>query len=139
MPNVGATDSGTITSSSGSGASEGNTAVVGSNGVSVALIGLANAVRQGLVTVIVPSGAATSGNGLVVPLPAEMVATPSGARSEVRVTLSDGRPMPAWLRYSSDDHSLVLGAVPDGAYPLRLLVTVGNQQTVLQISEAATK
>jgi len=113
--------------------------VVGSNGVSVALIGLANAARQGFVTVVVPAGTATSGNGLVVPLPTEILASAPTARSEVRVTQADGRPLPAWLRYSAEDHSLVLGAVPDGAYPLRLLVTVGNQQTVLQISEAATK
>jgi hypothetical protein len=137
MPGIDAAGSGT--SSSGSSTDGANTAVVGSNGVSVALIGLANAARQGFVTVVVPAGTATSGNGLVVPLPTEMLAATPAARSEVRVTQADGRPIPSWIRYSAEDHSLVVGAVPDGAYPLRLLVTVGNQQTVLQISEAATK
>jgi hypothetical protein len=55
------------------------------------------------------------------------------------VTQADGSPLPAWIRYSLEEKSLVLGAVPDGAYPFRLMVTIGDQKTLLQVSEAGAK
>jgi len=113
--------------------------VVGANGVSVSLDGLASSSQQGLVTAIIPAGAAISGRALMVPLPVEMVLTAPGAGAAVRVTQADGSPLPAWIRYSMEEKSLVLGAVPDGAYPFRLMVTIGDQKTLMQVSEAGAK
>lgn len=91
---------------------------------------------QGLVTVQVPAGTATGGNGVVVALPPETVA---GNTSQVQLTMADGRPLPTWLRYDTQSNALVLAAVPDGAFPLALVLRVGNQRTVLQISEDSVR
>jgi len=125
--------------SSNAGSSKGFAPVVGANGVSVSLDGLASSSQQGLVTAIIPAGAAISGRALMVPLPVEMVLTAPGAGAAVRVTQADGSPLPAWIRYSMEEKSLVLGAVPDGAYPFRLMVTIGDQKTLMQVSEAGAK
>jgi hypothetical protein len=125
--------------SSNAGSSKGFAPVVGANGVSVSLEGLASSSLQGLVTAIIPAGATISGRALMVPLPVEIMPSAPGAGGAVRVTQADGSPLPAWIRYSMEEKSLVLGAVPDGAYPFHLMITIGDQKTLLQVSEAGAK
>lgn len=92
--------------------------------------------QTGLVAIILPPGTATSGTGAVVPLPTELSSSNgSTAPLQAKVTLANGRPLPAWIRYSAEDHTLVLGAVPDGSFPLQLVMVSGGQRSVMQISE----
>ncbi len=88
-------------------------------------------VAAGLVAITVPLGTATSGLGVVVALPAELAAS----STPIQVTLGDGSPLPAWIRYTPEDNSLVIAAVPEGGFPIQLMAMVGNTRALLQISE----
>jgi hypothetical protein len=103
--------------------------------VSVSTISSPSQQVTGLVAVLVPSGTATAGSGLVIALP-EQVVTPAAAGAAVQVTLPNGGPLPAWVRYDAATQTLVTSAVPAGAFPLSVVVTVGGQSTVVQISES---
>jgi hypothetical protein len=103
--------------------------------VSVNTINQAAQQLPGLVTVLVPGGTATAGTGLVISLPEAVVAPAQQGALTVSVTTADNQPLPAWIRYEPSTQSLVTGAVPAGAFPISVLVRVGEQVTVIQISE----
>jgi hypothetical protein len=92
----------------------------------------------GIVAVLVPAGTATAGLGLVIALP-EQVFTPAAAGGTVQVTLPNSQPLPNWIRYDAATQTLVTSAVPEGAFPLTVVVTVGGQSMVMQISESQSK
>ena len=106
-----------------------------SSGVVVSTISSASVQVPGLVAVLVPTGTASSGTSLVIALP-EQVVTSAAAGASVQVTLSNNEPLPEWIRYDAATQTLVTSAVPAGAFPLSVLVTVGGQSTVIQISES---
>jgi hypothetical protein len=123
-------------SSSSSGSSSAGSAGGGSSaGVSVSTISSPSQQVTGLVAVLVPSGTATAGTGLVIALP-EQVMTPAASGAAVQVTLPNNQPLPDWIRYDAATQTLVTSAVPAGAFPLSVVVTVGGQSTVVQISES---
>jgi len=64
------------------------------------------------------------------------VVTPDAAGGTVQVTLTNNQPLPDWIRYDAATQTLVTSAVPAGAFPLSVVVTVGGQSTVIQISES---
>jgi hypothetical protein len=72
----------------------------------------------------------------VIALP-EAIVPPSQDANAVNVSLPDSQPLPAWIRYDATTQSLITGAVPAGAFPISVLVTVGSQSTLVQISETA--
>ena len=113
-------------------------AVGSSSGVSVNTINTPSQQVNGLVAVLVPAGTATAGSGLVIVLPEQVVA-PAVAGSSVQVTLPNNEPLPAWIRYDAATQTLITSAVPTGAFPLSVMVKVGGQSTVIQISELDSK
>ncbi|WP_304441715.1 S-layer family protein [Limnohabitans sp. G3-2] len=129
----------TVLASSSAGASSagsaGSAGGGSSAGVSVSTISSPTQQANGLVAVLVPAGTATAGSGLVIALP-EQVLTPAASGAAVKVTLPNSEPLPAWIRYDAATQTLVTSAVPAGAFPLSVVVTVGGQSTVVQISEA---
>jgi hypothetical protein len=112
-------------------------AVRSSSGVSVSTISPSSVQVPGLVTVLVPTGTSTAGSGFVIALP-EQVVSSGAAGVSVQVTLPNNEPLPAWIRYDAATQTLVTSAVPAGAFPLSVVVTVGGQSTVIQISESQT-
>jgi len=64
------------------------------------------------------------------------VVAPAAAGGTVQVTLTNNQPLPDWIRYDAATQTLVTSAVPAGAFPLSVVVTVGSQSTVVQISES---
>jgi hypothetical protein len=129
LPSVSARPSSAAVSSGSSSSSS------SSSGVSVSTINAPSVQMPGLVTVLVPAGTATAGSGLVIALP-EQVVTPAAAGGTVQVTLPNNQPLPDWIRYDAATQTLVTSAVPAGAFPLSVVVTVGGQSTVIQISES---
>ncbi|WP_233200892.1 S-layer family protein [Limnohabitans sp. G3-2] len=128
----------TVLASSSAGASSAGSAGGSSSaGVSVSTISSPTQQVTGLVAVLVPAGTATAGSGLVIALP-EQVVTPAASGAAVKVTLPNSEPLPAWIRYDAATQTLVTSAVPAGAFPLSVVVTVGGQSTVVQISESPT-
>ena len=93
----------------------------------------------GLVSVLVPAGTSTGGTGLVIALPESVITGPQFADLPVSVSLPNGQPLPSWIRYDSQNKTLVTEAVPASAFPLSVVVTVGGQSTLIQVSESQEK
>ena len=85
--------------------------------------------------VLVPSGTATAGTGLVIALPEPALNAASETGAAVKVTMADNQPLPSWIRYDAETQTLSTTAVPPGGFPMSVMVTVGNQTTLVQISE----
>lgn len=91
-----------------------------------------------MVTVTVPRDTATSGSGFSFPLPEQLAQAASAtAGTAVIVTTLTGDPLPAWLRFVPETNTFVATAVPDGQFPIQVLVIIGGQRTVIVISERA--
>jgi hypothetical protein len=101
--------------------------------VTVATVRGASAVDSGIITVSVPKGTATSGTGFSFKLPAELLA--SAGASVLRITSPTGDPLPTWLKFDSTANEFVASAVPDGSFPMQILVTFGQRRSTLVISE----
>jgi hypothetical protein len=86
-----------------------------------------------VITVSVPKGTATSGTGFSFQLPAELLAL--AGSDAVQVTTANGQPLPAWLKFDSATNAFIASAVPDGSFPMQVLVIIGNRRTTLIISE----
>ena len=87
-----------------------------------------------MVTVTVPKDTATSGSGFSFPLPAQL-AQAASAGTVVTVTTLAGTPLPEWLQFVPESNTFVAFAVPDGAFPIQVVVLIGSQRTVVVISE----
>ena len=62
------------------------------------------------------------------------------AEVEVTATQADGSPLPAWLRFERQGRRFVASAaVPAHELPLRLVVTVGGQRTLVVLTVASAK
>jgi hypothetical protein len=95
--------------------------------------------EAGVVTVSVPKETATSGAGFTFPLPAQVAEAAEASSAQIRVTTVSGGALPGWLRYVPESKSFVASAVPDGAFPIQIIVSVGSIRTTVVISERAEK
>jgi hypothetical protein len=91
---------------------------------------------NGLVSVLIPSGGATAGSGLRIALPEAVTLNAQSADLTVSVSLPNNQPLPSWIRYDAQIKTLVTDAVPASAFPLSIMVTVGGQSTLIQVSES---
>ncbi len=69
-------------------------------------------------------------------MPAKIAETISN-QSTLQITTLQGAPLPSWLRYDVDTKSFTVSAVPNGALPMQVLLTIDGQQTVVEINERA--
>jgi hypothetical protein len=106
------------------------------SGVSVSLVREPSVQQTGIITVSVPKEMATAGAGFTFPLPEQAVAG-TAANAPIRVTTIAGGPLPAWLRFVPATRTFVAAAVPDGAFPVQVAVTVGTHRSTVVISERA--
>jgi len=88
----------------------------------------------GLITVLLPKEMATSGSGFSFPIP-EQVLDSAQVSSPMRVKLQNGSDLPHWLRYEHQSKAIIATAVPEGAFPLQISVTVGSVVSTIVISE----
>jgi len=119
--------------SSGAGASSGTAAGTGPSGISISLVREPSVQQSGIINVSVPKEVATSGTGFAFGLPDQVVGTQANA--PVTVTTASGQPLPGWLKYVPETKSLSASAVPDGAFPMQVIVTVGGKRSTIVISE----
>jgi hypothetical protein len=123
--------------SGGSAASGGTIAASGtanSSGVTVDVKGSQQQDVSTMVAVSLPKGASTTGTGFSFVLPESVRAT-AGEGVSVQATLVDGSALPAWLKFDRANLQFEATAVPDGAFPMQLALTIGDQRVVLVISE----
>lgn len=132
--------SGATNSESQSNASaEAGTAGAATGGsVTVSLVQQPTTLSNGMVTVTVPKDTATSGSGFSFPLPEQLAqAATATASTAITVTTLKGDPLPAWLQFVPESNTFVASAVPDGAFPIQVVVIIGGQSTIVVISERA--
>jgi hypothetical protein len=116
-------------SSSTSGQSQGTTPGV------VVEVGQASAEDQlsRLIQVFVPKDAATSGTGFAFAVPEDW--QKDIADYGLQATRMDGSALPAWLKWDATTMRFVASAVPDGAFPLQLRITIGAKHAIVVIAE----
>jgi hypothetical protein len=90
--------------------------------------------ENGAVSVSLPKGTLAVREGFSFLLPTKIAETISN-QSTLQITTLEGAPLPAWLRYDVDSKMFVVSAVPDGELPMRVLVSIDQQQTVVVIYE----
>ena len=125
-------------SSSGSGSGSGTTGTAGSTGsggVSVSMVREPSVQQGGIITVSVPKAMATTGSGFSFPLPTQIAEVASD--TNIQVTTISGQTLPAWLKYDPEAKTFTASAVPDGAFPMQVVVTIGGNRSTIQISARA--
>jgi len=118
------------------GARSGNDAYTDSH-ITVSLVRAPANGRPGMVSVELPAQIATPGMPFRFPLPAEL--SQAAATTPVQVTLSNGAPLPSWLRYVPIEKSFVANSTPAGALPLEVLVRIGDRSWTVLISGRTRK
>jgi hypothetical protein len=87
-----------------------------------------------MAAVSLPKGTSTSGTGFSFELPSnirDLVQTPGN----VQATLPNGAALPAWLKFIAQSLRFEAAAVPDGAFPLQVVMQLGTQRVLVVISE----
>ena len=107
-------------------------AATGGN-VSVSLVRPPSQQESGIISVTVPREMATAGSGFSFPLPPQVTESTS-QNAAVSVTTMSGGPLPQWLRFIQESRTFVASAVPDGAFPMQVIVTTGGISTTIVIS-----
>jgi hypothetical protein len=72
--------------------------------------------------------------GFEFKLPTDVVPA-SAAPSSVQVTLSNGNPIPNWLKFDPVAAKFSAQSVPEGAIPLEVKVSVAGRETAIVVSE----
>jgi hypothetical protein len=105
-----------------------------SAGVSVEVQARPEAQTADMVAVSLPKNTTMSGMGFAFVLPASLT---EGVPSQNAVTakLSNGNPLPDWLQFNAQTMTFTASAVPDGAFPMRVLVTIGEREVIVTIFE----
>jgi trimeric autotransporter adhesin len=87
-----------------------------------------------MVVVTLPKGMSTSGTGFSFEWP-ESVRSQAANNPNVRASLTDDSPLPAWLKFDAQTWRFEASAVPANALPLSLSLTFGTQRIGGMISE----
>ena len=126
-----------VTDSSSSSTSAGGSASVGggtSAGVMVDVNSSATTASSLIAAVTLPRGMATAGTGFSFELPASVREMAQQA-PEVLASLPDGSPLPTWLKLDVAALRFDASAVPDGAFPMQVVMVLGPQRVLVVISE----
>ena len=91
---------------------------------------------NGLVTVILPLGSANAATGMVIGLPQEVTTAAQNTNTQVLATLPNGQALPSWIRYDSAQKAIVTGADARAAFPITVVLNVGDQRTLIVLSES---
>ena len=105
-----------------------------SAGVVVELRTVPTESQSGLITVSLPKGASGSPAGFSFPLPEQVVSTAT-PEATITASLPNGAPLPTWLRFDPASRSFIASVVPTDALPISVIVTVGNIQTTVVVTE----
>ncbi|MBV5329898.1 MAG: filamentous hemagglutinin N-terminal domain-containing protein [Chlorobium sp.] len=114
----------------------GNNAVIitPSTGIIIQLVSQASSTNTGSIMVGVPKVLTRPGSSFSFPLP-EHVSSAAERDGEVKVSLANGNPLPAWLRYMHASRTFVANDVPAGSMPITVLVSVGSMVWTVEIAE----
>jgi hypothetical protein len=87
--------------------------------------------------VSLPKGTSTMGAGFSFELSETVraLAQQEGQTTQPQALLPTGAPLPSWLKFDPERLRFDASAVPDGAFPLQVVITVAGQRVVVVISE----
>jgi hypothetical protein len=124
-------------SSSSSGGALGAGGGANSSGVVVDMRSGQAASTNAMVAVSLPKGMSTAGTGFSFELPESirMAAQQAPPDTRVQASLPDGSVLPSWLKFDPERQRFDASAVPDGAFPMQVVVSVGSQRVVVVVSE----
>jgi hypothetical protein len=90
-----------------------------------------------MAAVSLPKGTATGGAGFSFELPetVQSLVQQQGQTAQPQASLTTGAPLPAWLKFDPQRLRFDAGAVPDGAFPLQVVLTIAGQRVIVVISE----
>jgi len=90
-----------------------------------------------MAAVSLPKGTATSGAGFSFELPETVraLAQQEGQTTQPQASLPTGAPLPSWLKFDAERLRFDASAVPDGSFPLQVVITVAGQRVIVVISE----
>jgi hypothetical protein len=106
-----------------------------SSGLTVDLLDSPDTSTVGLIAVSVPKETTTAGTGFSFEVPQEISTMSQQQEVSVEVTLETGAPLPSWLNYQEDTGKFTSASVPDGAFPITVIMKIGSQQVAVVISE----
>jgi len=121
----------------GTGGAGSRPASAADSNVDISMLELATARLPGTVLISVARQVVLSGEGFSFTLPPALDDPPVDD-DDVRVTLTNGAPLPTWLRYSRATRSFKATAPPAGALPLDVQVRVGSRRWTVRITERMT-
>ena len=107
--------------------------------ITVSLESMPNTSQNGIIVVSVPRDNATSGEGFSFSLPKQLNEMAQKTNTPAKVTMTSGEALPSWLEFDAETMSVKSGAVPTGAYPIEVSVSVGSDTFIVVISEKATE
>jgi hemolysin activation/secretion protein len=109
----------------------------GNDSISVSLVSQASKQQMGLINVMVPKNMATTGSSFSFQLPAQMNETATGSKP---LRVHGGKPgkwVPYWLKFNQKTRTFTATAVPKGALPAQVVVTINGHSSTIVISERA--
>ena len=81
-------------------------------------------------------GSANAATGMVIGLPQEVTTSAQNTNTQVLATLPNGQALPSWIRYDSVQKAIVTGADARAAFPITVVLNVGEQRTLIVLSES---
>ncbi len=105
------------------------------SGLTVTLINASSAQTGGVVNVALPSEMASPGSAFAFPLPSKAVTAADTNTNQVRVSLPNGSPLPAWLSYNTQTRVVTASAVPEGALPMQVMINAAGNSTAVMIAQ----
>ncbi|MEY4363900.1 MAG: hypothetical protein RLZZ24_1252, partial [Pseudomonadota bacterium] len=91
--------------------------------------------KPGSVVVEVSPEVTAGAKGFSFELDSSIVPAKTNAPTPVRATQPDGRQLPTWLKFDPNSNTFSADAVPAGAFPLQVKVSVGNTETIVVIQD----
>ena len=104
-------------------------------GMKIEMVTPPNELSTGIVAVTIPQSTAVAGTGFSFGLPEEISSLVSSSQSEFTINLESGAPLPSWISYNQESGKFVSSAVPDGAFPLKVIMNVDGKKIAVVISE----
>jgi hypothetical protein len=103
----------------------------------ITLVSAPSAQSQGLISVVLPQGAADAGTQIVIPVAEQIDQFASGAAArDISVSLPNNLPLPSWIEYRAADSAFVLNTVPQGALPMLVAIRFKDVRFLVRISES---
>lgn len=106
-----------------------------SAGVIVDFKGSVGTTASNIVAISVPKGTAVSGVGFSFELPESIKTAAQQVAQPPKALQADGSPLPSWLKFDPQRLRFDSEAVPDSAFPMQIVMVVGQERVIVVISE----